>query len=32
MKGTVLYFAPEIVKRKGYDKAIDLWALGVLAY
>ena len=32
MKGTVLYFAPEIVKKKGYDRAIDFWALGVLAY
>lgn len=32
MKGTILYFAPEIVKKKGYDRAIDFWALGVLAY
>ena len=32
MKGTILYFAPEIVKRRGYDRAIDFWALGVLAY
>lgn len=27
-----MYFAPEIVKKKGYDRAIDFWALGVLAY
>lgn len=32
MKGTILYFAPEIVKKKGYDRAIDFWSLGVLAY
>jgi serine/threonine protein kinase len=32
MKGTILYFAPEVVQKKGYDRAIDFWALGVLAY
>ena len=32
MKGTVLYFAPEMIKKKGYDRAVDLWSLGVLAY
>ena len=32
MKGTILYFAPEVLKKKGYDRAIDFWAIGVLAY
>jgi serine/threonine protein kinase len=30
--GTILYFAPEIVERKGYCKLVDLWQLGVFAY
>jgi serine/threonine protein kinase len=32
LKGTVLYFAPEVIKKKGYDRGVDLWALGVLTY
>lgn len=30
MKGTILYFSPEMMARKGYDRGIDIWALGIL--
>lgn len=30
--GTLTYFAPEIINRSYYTKAIDLWALGVFLY
>lgn len=30
--GTRFYFAPEMLLRKGYDKKVDLWALGVYLY
>ena len=30
--GTVLYLSPEIVEGRGYDKSVDIWALGVLMY
>eukprot|EP00747_Dinoflagellata_sp_TGD_P038633 gnl/TRDRNA2_/TRDRNA2_139789_c1_seq1.p1 gnl/TRDRNA2_/TRDRNA2_139789_c1~~gnl/TRDRNA2_/TRDRNA2_139789_c1_seq1.p1 ORF type:complete len:612 (+),score=106.10 gnl/TRDRNA2_/TRDRNA2_139789_c1_seq1:254-1837(+) len=30
--GTVAYAAPEILTNKAYDRAVDVWSLGVLAY
>ena len=30
--GTPQYIAPEIIKKKGYDKGIDWWSLGCLFY
>ena len=30
--GTPLYMAPEIIKGEKYDKAVDVWALGVMTY
>ncbi|KAF7731832.1 camp-dependent protein kinase catalytic subunit [Apophysomyces ossiformis] len=30
--GTPDYLAPEIIQSKGYSKAVDFWALGVLIY
>ncbi|ORX79530.1 hypothetical protein BCR32DRAFT_246307 [Anaeromyces robustus] len=32
MVGTLHYMAPEILKKKKYGKAVDLWAYGVIAY
>ena len=30
--GTLEYFAPEMVRKTGHDKAVDWWALGVMIY
>lgn len=30
--GTTPYMAPEIILGKAYDKSVDIWALGVMAY
>ena len=30
--GTPYYLAPEMIKHKGHDKAVDWWTLGVLTY
>lgn len=31
-KGTPEYLAPEIILDEGYDKQIDIYALGILCY
>ena len=30
--GTPEYYAPEILRRGGYDKSVDWWAVGILIY
>lgn len=30
--GTPMYFSPEILSRKPYSKAVDIWSLGVITY
>jgi serine/threonine protein kinase len=30
--GTVSYAAPEILEGKSYDKAVDVWSLGIIFY
>lgn len=30
--GTKGYLAPEMLQRNGYDKAIDMWALGIIVF
>lgn len=30
--GTLVFAAPEIILKKNYDKAIDIWSLGVITY
>lgn len=30
--GTTIYYAPEMVMRKGYDRMVDIWAIGIYAY
>ena len=30
--GTVCYMAPEIIKNEKYNKEVDIWSIGVIAY
>ena len=30
--GSAMYMAPEIIKNQVYDQAVDIWAIGVIAY
>ena len=30
--GTAPYMAPEILAAESYDQAIDVWAIGIIAY
>jgi serine/threonine protein kinase len=30
--GTVSYLAPEVIAKKGYNKLIDFWTLGIFIY
>lgn len=30
--GTPAYLAPEVIKNKGYNRSLDMWAAGVVAY
>jgi protein kinase X len=32
MCGTPFYVAPEMIKKKEYEKEVDYWALGIITY
>ncbi len=31
-RGTILYFAPEMLTEHGHSRYVDFWALGILAH
>ena len=30
--GTLMYIAPEIIKKEGYGPAVDIWATAIIMY
>ena len=30
--GTISYMAPEILKKRGYNKEVDYWSIGIIMY